>query len=359
MNANQQFDHSSWTQTRVAHCGSLPQAVEALAVKSQYDRDQQIYHQDAEVDCWYRIIAGAARRFTVQPDGKRQIIDLLLPGDFFGFGVAGRHAFMAETIAPTVLARYPTSRIDSLIASNPRVGWELCGTVLTAVARLHSLVLILGRTTAEEKVGAFLMHMQARVGSAGERPLALPVTRYDIADFLALSVETVSRAVTGLKRRGAIELSRPRQIGIVDKEALAGEHEPIGRRAAAPPITDRCEPKRSTDRCEPKRSEELRRTQPVEICIPGHVFADTLADMRRWLDHQGYDPSRFTCVRDGSGAVVVRVEFSNNAERLAKAFEQQFAVRSGRGTQRIGLGETASPKRCELAAANGRSGQRF
>src|SRR4029078_2966398 len=125
MNANQQSDQSRWTHTRVVHLGSLPQAVETLVLKSQYDRCQQIYHQVDPLDCWYRVISGAARRFTVRPDGKRQIIDLLLPGDIFGFGVAGKHAFMAEAIAPSTVARYPTSRIDSLVASDPRVGREL------------------------------------------------------------------------------------------------------------------------------------------------------------------------------------------------------------------------------------------
>ena len=68
----------------------------------------------------------------------------------------------------------------------------------------------------------------------------------------------------------------------------------------------------------------------VETRVPAFAFADTLSEMRRWLDHRRCDPSRFTCVRDGSGAVVVRVEFRSDMEELAEAFERAFAQSSER-----------------------------
>jgi CRP/FNR family transcriptional regulator, nitrogen fixation regulation protein len=78
------------------------------------------------------------------------------------------------------------------------------------MSRLHSLLLILGRTTAEQKVGSFLLNIKERVGNGVADRLRLPVTRYDIADYLALSVETVSRSLTGLKERGVMR-SRARE----------------------------------------------------------------------------------------------------------------------------------------------------
>ena len=92
------------------------------------------------------------------------------------------------------------------------------------MSRLHSLLIILGRTTAEQKVKSFLLHLQERVGNGVTDHLRLPITRYDIADYLALSVETVSRALTGLKERGAIALSGPREIRVTNPDALADEH---------------------------------------------------------------------------------------------------------------------------------------
>jgi CRP/FNR family nitrogen fixation transcriptional regulator len=227
MNANGASLHISErtrTHERAESHRSIPTALDALAVASRFQRDEEIYPQQGSVGCWYRVISGAARRFILRADGRRQTVDLLLPGDFFGFGVRGMHAFTAEAIvADTVIARYPASRIETLAASDARAARELSGIVVSAMSRLHSLLLILGRTTAEQKVGSFLLHMQERVGSGAVDRLTLPVTRYDVADYLALSVETVSRALTGLKERGVISLSGPRKIGIIDRDALENE----------------------------------------------------------------------------------------------------------------------------------------
>jgi CRP/FNR family nitrogen fixation transcriptional regulator len=322
MNANRAGLHITepgWTHERAAIPRPIPQALESLAAVSRYQRDEEIYPQQGSVECWYRVISGAARRFVLRADGRRQTVDLLLPGDFFGFGVRGMHAFTAEAIvADTVIARYPASRIETLAASDPRAARELSGIVVSAMSRLHSLLLILGRTTAEQKVGSFLQHMQERVGSGAVDRLTLPVTRYDVADYLALSVETVSRALTGLKERGVISLSGPRKIGIIDRDALENECD-ADEALARPPVVERC-------KSSPLR--EVPRTRSVEVRVPPFTFGDVLSDMRRWLDRERCDPSRFTCVREGSGAVIVRVEFANESEAVAQAFEQEFAVSS-------------------------------
>ena len=107
-----------WTHERVLNGRPIPQALEALAMVTRYEKDQEIYPQESPVGCWYRVVSGAVRRFALRADGKRQIIDLSLSGDMFGFGIGGKHVFNAEAITPsTVIAQYPTSRIDSLVAS--------------------------------------------------------------------------------------------------------------------------------------------------------------------------------------------------------------------------------------------------
>jgi CRP-like cAMP-binding protein len=81
--------------------------------------DEEIYSLERSVECWYRVVSGAARRFALRADG-RQTVDLLLPDDFFGFGVRGKHAFTAEALADdTVIARYPVSRMETLAAPTP------------------------------------------------------------------------------------------------------------------------------------------------------------------------------------------------------------------------------------------------
>jgi CRP/FNR family nitrogen fixation transcriptional regulator len=327
MDANQadlNIREQVWTHERAASPQSIPHALEALALVSPYQRDEEIYPQQGPIECWYRVISGAARRSALRADGRRQTVDLLLPGDFFGFGVSGRHAFAAEAIAAdTVIARYPVSRIEMLAGSNPRAAAELSGIVLDAMSRLHSLLLILGRTTAEQKVGSFLLHLQERVGSGGTNGVALPVTRYDIADYLALSVETVSRSLTALTERGVIALHGPREIRIIDRVALAEERD-AGETFARPLAVERS----VLERCTSRPARDVPRTRSVEVRVPPFAFGDVLSDMRRWLDHERCEPSRFTCVRDGSGAVIIRVEFTKESDGLVEAFEQEFVASS-------------------------------
>jgi CRP-like cAMP-binding protein len=162
-----------------------------------------------------------ARRFSSRADGKRQIVDLLLPEDVFGFGGNGKHNFAVEAVLDdTVVVRFPRLRLEALAASDPRVAKELRDAAVEAMSRLHVLILNLGRTTAEEKVGYFLLRMAERLSGGSADRVVLPMSREDIADYLALSVETVSRSLTQLKRRGVILLLGTRQVRIVDRHAL-------------------------------------------------------------------------------------------------------------------------------------------
>ena len=95
------------------------QDFEALAARKSYRRGQEIYKEDSPVEYWYRIVSGIARRFSARADGKRQIVDLLLPGDVFGFGGNGKHHFAVEAVLDdTVVARFPRLRLEALAASD-------------------------------------------------------------------------------------------------------------------------------------------------------------------------------------------------------------------------------------------------
>jgi CRP-like cAMP-binding protein len=198
-----------------------PSIIDSFAALTRCCRGQIIYDEGAVVECWYRIASGTARRFNVRPDGRRQIVDLLLPSDVFGFGARGRHAFAAEAVQDgTVVARYPRARLEMVAATDSRVARMLQEMALEETRRLQDLILILGQITAQHKVGAFLAHLADRLAGRQADHLNLPISRYDIADYLALSVETVSRALTALKRNGAIALAGPRRVSIVDRELL-------------------------------------------------------------------------------------------------------------------------------------------
>lgn len=197
------------------------QVLEPLAARIRYGHGQEIYKEDSPVEYWYRIVSGMARRFSARADGKRQIVDLLLPGDVFGFGARGKHHFAVEAVLDdTVVARYPRSRLEAVADSDPRIARGLRDAASEAMSRLHGLILNLGRTTAEEKVGHFLLKIAERLSGGPADEMVLPISREDIADYLALSVETVSRALTQLKRRGVILLLGTRRVRIIDRHAL-------------------------------------------------------------------------------------------------------------------------------------------
>jgi CRP/FNR family transcriptional regulator, nitrogen fixation regulation protein len=191
------------------------------AIVGRYEQGQPIGERHDPTAYWYLVVSGAARLFAVQPDGRRQIIDLLLPGDFFGLAASDGEAFGAEAIvAETTLLSFRWPRLERLADSNPQVAHRVLEGAFDTVARLQRQLLVLGRVTACEKVGSFLLELRERLSPQPSGDVVLPVSRYDIADYLAISVETVSRSITDLQHRGAIRLEGARQVKIVDRAAL-------------------------------------------------------------------------------------------------------------------------------------------
>jgi CRP/FNR family transcriptional regulator, nitrogen fixation regulation protein len=197
------------------------EALDSLAVSSRYSRGQEICSPTRPADAWFRVISGAARRCVVRADGRRQIVDLLLPGDFFGFTTHDEYDFAVEAVVEgTHVVRYPRRRVEMLADSDPRMARELREVAFETLGRLQAQLLIIGRVTALEKVGSFLLEMESRLSDGAAHRMVLPMSRYDIADYLAVSVETVSRSLTDLKHRGMITLAGTRQVKIVNHEAL-------------------------------------------------------------------------------------------------------------------------------------------
>jgi CRP/FNR family transcriptional regulator, nitrogen fixation regulation protein len=196
-----------------------------LAILIYRNRGEEIHGSDCSDDYWYRVVSGAARCYIVLPGGRRQVLDLLLPDDSFGFSGCEGHFYGVDAVVDnTSMACYPREALQALADSDPVVAHEICEMVFGAMARLQQLILILGRTTAREKVGAFLLRIMQRTANDDADRLVLPTSRYDIADYLALSVETVSRALTDLKHRGLISLVGPRRVRIVDRQGLDDGH---------------------------------------------------------------------------------------------------------------------------------------
>jgi CRP/FNR family transcriptional regulator, nitrogen fixation regulation protein len=203
--------------------------MERLASVSPYHLRETVYEWRDPTDYWYTILSGAARKCALSVDGRRQILEFLLPGDLFGFGSWDEHRFGVDVIVEgTRVARYSRRRVEMLAESDPEVARELRQMAFDAIARLQDRIVILGRATARGKVGAFLLEMARRSPDRRGDSFFLPMSRYDIADYLALAVETVSRALTDLRRRGVITLTTKRQVRIADRRALEEDVEDEG-----------------------------------------------------------------------------------------------------------------------------------
>jgi CRP/FNR family transcriptional regulator, nitrogen fixation regulation protein len=143
----------------------------------------------------------------------------MLPRDFFFVSDSRREETIEAIAEETVLASYPSGRVELLAEGDRQFARELREVAFQSLARTQNQLMILGGVTAVEKVGSFLLALDGR-GSEKRGQVELPVSRYDIADYLAVSVETVCRAITDLQHRGVIALAGTRTVKILNRGAL-------------------------------------------------------------------------------------------------------------------------------------------
>jgi CRP/FNR family transcriptional regulator, nitrogen fixation regulation protein len=188
---------------------------------------------------WFRVDSGAARQISIARDGRRQIVDLLLQGDYFGFTIHTNYEFTVEAAShDTLISCYSRRAVEKLALDDPNIAYDMVRIALTSVERLQATLMVIGQVTSTEKVASFLLYLSSRLTHADSERLVLPVTRYDIADNLALSVETVSRALTSLRQYSAIRMSESPSTIILNRPALERllEHRKMtspGRRSPA------------------------------------------------------------------------------------------------------------------------------
>lgn len=176
---------------------------------------------EEKISSWYRLVSGAALRCTVLPGGRRQITGIILPGDLFGFPGGNDEELVIEAICDgTALVEYPARRVETLAASNFEIAHELFQAVFKTISRLEEQVLVIGRGTAAKKVAQFILYFADYLTLTDDSIMILPLSRYDIADYLTISAETVCRCFTDLRKQGAIELLGPRKIKIIDRDML-------------------------------------------------------------------------------------------------------------------------------------------
>jgi CRP/FNR family nitrogen fixation transcriptional regulator len=187
--------------------------------------DGLIFAEGDNAEHWYEVVSGAVRVCKLTSDGRRQIIDIVLPGEVFGFDGWGQHATSAEAASTdgAVVRRRCRRRLEALADDDAEVARQVRQFTSRGLARAHERLLMLGRCTAAERVAMFLLEMQERLaGSAthGAGTVTLPMARTEIGDYLGLTMETVSRTIGAFAKAGTITLLSCHLLHIRDRRAL-------------------------------------------------------------------------------------------------------------------------------------------
>lgn len=202
-----------------AEAGGVGEAISLMGACMKFDRGAEIFAEDETAEYIYKVASGAVRLSKLLSDGRRQIGAFYLPGDIFGLEAGEVHAFSAEAVVDAQIVLVKRSALIAEAVRNGEMARQLWGQTVSHLQRAQSHMLLLGRKNAQERIAAFLMEMASRLETSGS--VELPMSRQDIADYLGLTIETVSRTLTQLERDGLISIPVSRRIMLNDRTALS------------------------------------------------------------------------------------------------------------------------------------------
>nr|QIG99346.1 helix-turn-helix domain-containing protein [Bradyrhizobium sp. 6(2017)] len=184
-----------------------------IAAPMRFTRNSEIYGEDEAAEYLYQVVSGAVRTYKILEDGRRQIGAFYLPGDIFGFEAGESHISSAEAICETHLLMVKRSAVIVRASHERELTRQLWDGMALELRRFqqHSMLLI---GSAEDRVMAFLLDMSRRATKNGA--IELPMSRQDVADYLGLTIETVSRTFTQLEQNGVIALPTSRRVELRD-----------------------------------------------------------------------------------------------------------------------------------------------
>jgi CRP/FNR family transcriptional regulator, nitrogen fixation regulation protein len=198
--------------------GAVTGHVGLVASEFSYKKDEEIYGEDEPAEYVYQVVSGAVRSYKLLTDGRRQIGAFHLPGDVFCLESGPAHRLAAEAIIDTNVRLVKRSSREKAAGIDVQVARKLWAMTAGELRHAEDHMLLLGRKTAMERVATFLLEMDRRLAVAGM--MALPMCRRDIGDYLGLTLETVSRALSQLHSQGVLGFSGARQIVLRNRQRL-------------------------------------------------------------------------------------------------------------------------------------------
>ncbi len=168
----------------------------------------------------FRIEEGVIALSKILSDGRRQIIDFAYPGDYVGLGLFGDHVFDAQATCPTKVKCLLSSHLEREAAHDPALAIRLYNAVSAELSAARRLLVSVGQGTAMERIAMFLVELRGRSEATDADYIKLPMRRSEIADFLGLTIETVSRTLTKLRTMGVISIENGTDVRILDADRL-------------------------------------------------------------------------------------------------------------------------------------------
>lgn len=195
---------------------AIADVMQRLGMRMSFAKDEEIFAQDEDADLVHLVISGAVRTTRLLSDGRRQIGAFYYPGDLIGLETGPVHRFSAEAISDATVLVVRRSAINAFAGDGQldRAIWEATRRELE---RTQDHLLVLGRKTACEKVASFLMSLAQREPAD---QVSMPMSRQDVADYLGLTIETVSRMLTQLQGASVVEFESCRMFKVTRWEAL-------------------------------------------------------------------------------------------------------------------------------------------
>jgi CRP/FNR family nitrogen fixation transcriptional regulator len=189
-----------------------------IATEFSYSKEEEIYGEGEPSEYVYQVIRGAVRTYKLLNDGRRQIGAFYLPGDIFGLQSGPVHRLTAEAVSDTTVRLVKRRSLEQAAGITVQVAQSLWAMTAGELRHAEDHMLLLGRKNAMERVASFLLEMDRRLAKTGM--MALPMCRRDIGDYLGLTLETVSRALSQLHNEGVLGFSGARQIVLRNRQRL-------------------------------------------------------------------------------------------------------------------------------------------
>jgi CRP/FNR family transcriptional regulator, nitrogen fixation regulation protein len=190
----------------------------AIGPVLHFAQDRDIYDEGDDADVFFKVASGVVRTCKFLSDGRRQIDSFHVAGDVFGLEAGSEHSLCAEAVCDCTVISYRRRGLETLAASDESLSRQLLSYAMRSLERAREHSLLLGRRSAVERVAAFLIEWAEHTPES--EIISLAMTRQDIADYLGLTMETVSRTLSQLERDALIELPTARQVQVKNLTAL-------------------------------------------------------------------------------------------------------------------------------------------